>query len=34
MHRHHENEYEMYLRDCNWLCVISTTVRENYRGRM
>ena len=21
MHRHHENEYEMYLRDCNWLCV-------------
>lgn len=32
MHRHHENEYEMYLRDCNWLCVFSTE-REKDRER-
>lgn len=30
MHRHHENEYEMYLRDCNWFCVFSTE-RERER---
>lgn len=33
MHRHHENEYEMYLRDCNWLCVFSTErERESKEG--
>ena len=24
MHRHHENEYEMSFRDCNWLCMFFT----------
>lgn len=28
MHRHHENEYEMYLRDCNWLSMFFS-----HRGR-